>query len=155
VSVEEPLAVGAAVATGGVAAAALQEYTVVTAAHSKPHALAALLLEVQQGALRGQEVQQGAGHADGLQQTRIVVFASAVAAVRRLAALAHALQPSLGLPVHEMSSRVAPRAQAAVMAALRQQPSWCAPPARMHCMHAWPSVRACRGATRWVSAGCW
>lgn len=86
----------------------MHEYQVVTAAHTKPHALLALLGELQ-----------GGGGA-----VRAIVFASAVDAARRLRNLLEGSGEVLGLRVFEMSSRVASRVQVETFAALQREPSW-------------------------------
>ena len=91
----------------------MHEYQVVTSAHSKPHALLALLAELKERA---------SGEAEAL---RAIVFASAVDAARRLTNLLQGSRESLGLRVFEMSSRVASRVQLETIAALQREASWC------------------------------
>lgn len=92
----------------------MHEFQVVTAAHTKPHALLALLAELQTPECA----------------VRAIVFASAVDAARRLTNLLEGSGEALGLRVFEMSSRVASRVQVETLAALQREPSWCA----LHCI---------------------
>lgn len=102
-----------AAAAGG--AAGLQEFQIVTAAHSKPQALVALLCE-----LRAAAADDGGGGA------RVIVFASGVDVTRRLTTLLRGCCDHLRLRVHELSSRVPPKEQAAVLAGLGDASNWCA-----------------------------
>jgi hypothetical protein len=101
--------------------ATMHEYQVVTAAHTKPHALLALLAELRAGSAAA----------------RTIIFASAVDAVRRLTNLLEGAKQTLDLRVFEMSSRVASRVQVETLAALQREPSWSVPP---------PSCSACQTA---------
>lgn len=97
----------------------LQELQVVTAAHSKPQALIALLCELRDAAARS----------TGL-AARAIVFASAVDVTRRLTELLRGCCDHLRLSVHEISSRVSSRDQAAVLQGLAGSGDWCAVPHR-------------------------
>lgn len=90
----------------------MQEYQVITAAHTKPHALLALLAELK-GEKKDWEV-------------RAIVFASAVDTARRLKNLLDGSKNVLELQVHEMSSRVSSRVQVQTLEALQKKTSWCA-----------------------------
>jgi hypothetical protein len=96
----------------------MHEYQVVTAAHTKPHALLALLAELRAGSAAA----------------RTIVFASAVDAVRRLTNLLEGAKQTLDLRVFEMSSRVASRVQVETLAALQREPSWSVPLSILQCL---------------------
>eukprot|EP00892_Ulva_mutabilis_P000336 jgi/Ulvmu1/10302/UM060_0104.1 len=96
----------------------LQELQIVTAAHSKPQALVALLCELRDAAAGGLAA---SGAWPGV---RAIVFASAVDVTRRLAALLRGCAAHLQLSVHEISSRVSAKAQAAVLEGLPQTSGW-------------------------------
>ena len=106
-----------AAAAGGAGGPArgLQEFQIVTAAHSKPQALVALLCE-----LRAAAADDGGGG------VRAIVFASGVDVTRRLTTLLRGCCDHLRLRVHELSSRVPPKEQAAVLAGLGDASNWCA-----------------------------
>lgn len=90
----------------------LQEFQIVTAAHSKPQALVALLDELRTAARGGGGV-------------RVIVFAASLDVTRRLAALLHGCEGHLRLRTHELSSRVPQKEQAGVLEGLAASSDWC------------------------------
>ena len=127
-----------AAATGG---GQLQELQVVTAAHSKPQALIALLCELRDAAA----TPAGAG-------ARTIVFASALDVTRRLAALLHGCRDHLQLAVHEFSSRVAAAERTAVLRTLASSSGWCAAVEALP----WRCSEPCSpGDLRLWHEGCW
>jgi superfamily II DNA/RNA helicase len=124
----------------------LQQYKVVTSAAHKPHALVALLHELcapdaASGASPEPKVQLKSKKADKRSRDaaaplQFIVFVSSVKSSRRVAVLLGACAAALRLSVHELSSRVSTKAQAAAVAAFQTASRACAA-----CWLAWPTCQ--------------